>query len=116
MMGGDMMGGGSGFGLAGILLNLLLLVGLVAVIVWVVTTILPTRLTQGQRPEERVTDSGEEILRERFARGEIDAEEYERSLETLRRKPKERTYEDLAREATRRNPDEESTRELPRRE
>jgi hypothetical protein len=32
MMGGDMMGGGSGFGLAGILLNLLLLVGLVAVI------------------------------------------------------------------------------------
>jgi len=45
MMGGDMMGGGSGFGLAGILLNLLLLVGLVAVIVWVVTTILPTRLT-----------------------------------------------------------------------
>lgn len=116
MMDGDMMGDWSGFGLAGILLNLLLLVGLVAVIAWVVTTILPTRRAQGQRLEERATDSAEEILRERFARGEIEAEEYERSLETLRRKPKERTYEDLAREATRQSTHEQSTRELPRRE
>jgi uncharacterized membrane protein len=29
-------------------------------------------------------DSAEEILRQRFARGEIDAEDYERSLEVLR--------------------------------
>ena len=29
-------------------------------------------------------DSAEEILRQRFARGEIDAEEYERSLKVLR--------------------------------
>lgn len=98
MMGGDMMGGGSGFGLAGILLNLLLLVGLVAVIAWVVTTILPTRLAQGQRLEERATDSAEEILRERFARGEIWVEEYERSLKTLCGEPAQRTYEDIARE------------------
>lgn len=91
MMDGDMMGGWSSFGLTGILLNLLLLVGLVAIIAWVVTMILPTRRAQDQRLEERATDSAEEILRERFARGEIEAEEYERSLETLRRKPKERT-------------------------
>lgn len=104
------MGGGSGFGLMGILLNLLLLAGLVAAITWVVTTILPTRRARDERSEGRV-DSAEEIIRERFARGEIDAEEYERSLETLRGKPKERTYEDIAREATR-----QSTRELPRRE
>ncbi|MDQ3987416.1 MAG: SHOCT domain-containing protein [Actinomycetota bacterium] len=30
-------------------------------------------------------DSAEEILRRRFARGEIDAEEYERSLEALKK-------------------------------
>ena len=29
-------------------------------------------------------DSAEETLRQRFARGEIDAEDYERSLEVLR--------------------------------
>ncbi len=88
MMGGDMIGGWSGFGSAGMLLNLLLLVGLVTIIAWVVTTILPARPAQGQRLNERVADSAEEILRERFARGEIGAEEYERSLETLRRKPR----------------------------
>jgi uncharacterized membrane protein len=32
----------------------------------------------------RREDSAEEILRQRFARGEIGAEEYERSLEVLR--------------------------------
>jgi uncharacterized membrane protein len=32
----------------------------------------------------RREDSAEETLRQRFARGEIDAEEYERSLEVLR--------------------------------
>jgi putative membrane protein len=34
--------------------------------------------------EDRREDSAEETLRQRFARGEIDAEEYERSLEVLR--------------------------------
>jgi uncharacterized membrane protein len=32
----------------------------------------------------RREDSAEETLRQRFARGEIDAEEYERSLKVLR--------------------------------
>jgi uncharacterized membrane protein len=34
--------------------------------------------------DNRREDSAEETLRQRFARGEIDAEEYERSLEVLR--------------------------------
>ncbi len=42
--------------------------------------------------------SAEEILRERFARGEIWVEEYERSLKTLCGEPAQRTYEDIARE------------------
>ena len=36
------------------------------------------------RREDRREDSAEETLRQRFARGEMDAEEYERSLEVLR--------------------------------
>jgi putative membrane protein len=34
--------------------------------------------------DNRREDSAEETLRQRFARGEIDAEDYERSLEVLR--------------------------------
>ena len=37
-----------------------------------------------RREEDRREDSAEETLRQRFARGEIDAQEYERSLEVLR--------------------------------
>ena len=39
-------------------------------------------------------DSAEEILRERFARGDISAEEYERALEILRRGMARRTHEE----------------------
>lgn len=106
----SVMGGGSGFGLMGTLNNLLILVDLSATIVWVVVRVLPARRAQGE-PSEGRADSAEELLRGRFARGKIDTEEYERSLEMLRGKPKERTYQDIVREATR-----QSTRELPRRE
>ena len=44
-------------------------------------------------------DSAEEILRQRFASGEMDAEEYERSLEALRRGSSQKGYEDYVREA-----------------
>ena len=44
-------------------------------------------------------DSAEGILRERFARGEITAEEYERSLGALRGRSPEKGYEDYVREA-----------------
>jgi uncharacterized membrane protein len=37
-----------------------------------------------RREEDRREYSAEETLRQRFARGEIDAEDYERSLEVLR--------------------------------
>ena len=36
------------------------------------------------RRENKREDSAEETLRQRFARGEIDAEDYERSLKVLR--------------------------------
>lgn len=86
MMGGDMMGG---FGLAWMLINLLLLVGVVALVAWAVSA----RGKGGGAPEGRA-DSAEEILRNRFARGEIGAEEYEQSLSVLRGEPVQATRED----------------------
>jgi putative membrane protein len=44
-------------------------------------------------------DSAEEILRERFARGDISAEEYETSMKALRETPPRKGYEDYVREA-----------------
>jgi putative membrane protein len=82
----DGMIGWSPFWMIGMFFNLLVFVGLVALIAWGVSRILSVRQGGG--------DSAEEILRQRFARGEIGAEEYERSYEALRK-----DYEDYVREA-----------------
>ena len=80
-----MMGGFDGvmgtFGGLWMLLPILFWGGLLALIVWAVVRIFPER-RGGERSEVR-DRSSEEILTERFARGEIDAEEYERSLSVL---------------------------------
>ena len=71
-----MMGGG-------LILTLLVL----AVAVWALIKVFPDwqdRVGLNRRPENKGEDSAEETLRQRFARGEIDAEDYERSLEVLR--------------------------------
>jgi putative membrane protein len=54
-----------------------------AVVLWAVFRILPSPWPDRVSPERR-EDSAEETLRQRFARGEIDAEDYERSLDVLR--------------------------------
>lgn len=53
---------------------------LVIAAVWLIVRAIGTG-----RPEQR-GESAEELLRRRFAAGEIDAEEYERRLEILRRR------------------------------
>jgi putative membrane protein len=72
-----MMGGG-------LILTLLVL----AVVVWAIIKVFPDWQDRvglnNRREEDRREDSAEETLRQRFARGEIDAEDYERSLEVLR--------------------------------
>ena len=71
-----MMGGG--------LILTLLVLGLV---VWAIIKFFPDwqdRLDLNRREDSRRDDSAEETLRQRLARGEIDAEEYERFLEVLR--------------------------------
>jgi putative membrane protein len=76
-----MMGGG---GLGSILLLVVL-----ALVVWALIKAFPDwqdrlGLNGGRREDSRRADSAEETLRQRFARGEIEAEDYERSLEVLR--------------------------------
>jgi hypothetical protein len=65
-----------------VILLILFLGGLVAVVTWLVVRIFP-KVRRDERPEVP-RDSAEEILRERFARGEITAEEYQRAIEILR--------------------------------
>jgi putative membrane protein len=65
-----------------VLLLILFLGGLVALVTWLVVRIFP-RVRRDERLEAP-RDSAEEILRERFARGEITAEEFQRSIEILR--------------------------------
>ena len=95
MMGqGGMMDGGWGvFGMGSMMLGFLLvpllfLGGLIAVIVWAVL-----QLGSGGASARHATGSagvhehsGEEILKQRFARGEIDAEEYDERHRILREK------------------------------
>ena len=70
---------------------ILILAGLLAVTVWSVTRILSSR--RGER-----AGSAEEILRERFARGEISAEEYVKSYQVMHETPSQRSYEDYVRD------------------
>lgn len=72
---------------------ILILAGLLAVAAWGVTRLLPS--LRGER-----AGSAEEILRERFARGEISAEEYVKAYQVLRETPSRRSYEDYVRDLT----------------
>src|SRR5918994_1588548 len=85
MMGqGGMMDGGWGtLGILGVLFQLLFWGGLLAVIVWAVVHITANR--QGGGAEAKAGgNSAEEVLKQRFVRGEIDAEEYEERRRVLR--------------------------------
>ena len=57
--------------------------GLLAFAAWALIRIFPNR-PGGNGDSGARGESAEEILRKRFARGEIDAEEYERTLEVLK--------------------------------
>lgn len=93
----DGMMGGGGFGLLWMLVPLLFWGALLALVVWLVIRIFPEVRGGNGGGSGESRDGAEETLRERFARGEIDAEEYERSLEVLRT-GSSRSYEDIARE------------------
>jgi putative membrane protein len=72
-----------------ILFPLLFWGGVLFLIAWIVARLFPRNRPADRREAPR--DPAEEILRERFARGEISAEEYGRSLEILRGEPRRAT-------------------------
>ncbi|MBA3952580.1 MAG: SHOCT domain-containing protein [Rubrobacter sp.] len=77
-----MMDGMMGGGWLWMLLPLLFWGGLLAFAAWALIRIFPNR-SGGNGSSGVREENAEEILRKRFARGEIDAEEYERSLKVL---------------------------------
>jgi uncharacterized membrane protein len=83
MMGGGMMGG---FGLIGLLLNLVVLVGIVVLVIWAVRQFSSNRQGAGllgqlnNRPAEATP---REIVEERYAHGEITREQYREILSDL---------------------------------
>lgn len=90
MMNGGMMGNGmmGGSGWLGALLMLLFWGGLVALVAWLLVSLF-SRGSRGRSKDEPggPPDTAEATLRERFARGEISAEEYEETLKLLRSRP-----------------------------
>jgi putative membrane protein len=74
-----MMGYGWGMGAAGWIFMGLFWIVVIGLVVWAVAALLP-----GNRPGGPArTESPREILDRRFARGEIDAEQYRRAREEL---------------------------------
>lgn len=73
-----MMGYGWGMGPAGWLFMGLFWIVLLGLLAWAVIALLPAARGTGKRPEDPL-----EILDRRFARGEIDAEQYRRARDEL---------------------------------
>jgi len=61
-------------------LGMLIWLAVIVLAVWLVVRLV------GQRSSAGGTESAEELLRRRFASGEIDTDEYERRLGILRRR------------------------------
>ena len=83
MGGGGMMNGFGGFGLLGgligLIFNLAILIGIVLLIVWAVKQFSKT----GHGNESLNSQSPREVLQTRYARGEINREQYQQILQDL---------------------------------
>ena len=77
MMGNDWGGGGSWFWMLG---GLLVVIGAILLVVWVVTRTSRARQTPTQGSSDPPSN---QVLKERFARGEITAQEFEQANKTL---------------------------------
>jgi putative membrane protein len=71
---GNMMDGGGGWWIWGTLM-MIVAIALIAVVVWLIA--------RNSRADDGRSSSARDILSERYARGEIDSEEYEERLSKL---------------------------------
>jgi putative membrane protein len=79
-------GSGLGFGLGGWLWMLggaLLLVGVVVLIVWLVSKVVQSSPVGGMQMPQPAAQDANEVLRLRFARGEMTADEYATAKKVL---------------------------------
>jgi uncharacterized membrane protein len=83
MMGGGMMGG---FGLIGLLFNLVVIVGIVVLVIWAVRQVSSNGQGAGllgQLNNRSAEATPREIVAERYTRGEITREQYQEILSDL---------------------------------
>lgn len=78
MMGGSGFGVMGGFGGLGMGFGLLVLIGLVVLVIWGVSTLGAPQTTSGASGDEALA-----LLRRRYARGEISQDEYEQARRAL---------------------------------
>ena len=85
MMGGSMFGTGFGlYGLFGMLFNIAILVGVVVLAVWAVQKFTGSGSSSGAGGQHNSqAPSAREILDQRYARGELNREEYQQKLQDI---------------------------------
>jgi putative membrane protein len=85
MMGGSMFGTGFGlYGLFGMLFNIAILVGVIMLAVWAVQRFTGSSSGSGVGGQHtRQPQSAREILDQRYARGELNREEYQEKLHDI---------------------------------
>lgn len=86
MMWGDHGGWGAGNWIAMSVMMILFWGGLVALTIWIVHTVRPDRRHDGAAPPP--PSRPDEVLAERYARGEIDDDEYTRRRRVLHGEPR----------------------------
>ncbi len=78
-----MMGMGLGLGGLGLIIMLVFLVVVIALAVWLVSNLFPRATATFKRSNSGQHESSLEILKQRFARGEISRVEYDEMHEVL---------------------------------
>jgi putative membrane protein len=77
-----MMGFGFGMGGLGLIFMVLFWVGLIVLAIWLVGLLFPSTKKQVNSGDER-SPSAQEILKTRYAQGELTSEQYQEMLQTL---------------------------------
>ena len=79
---GGLMGLGLGMGGLGLIWMLVFWVGLIALALWLVSLLFPAAGKSSH--DEGISPAALDILKERYARGELTKEEYQEILHTIR--------------------------------